>query len=211
MNDFRYVSPSVCLISISFPRYWDNCSVREGFSNENKKSEYLRRIVGLKEECLFKREGGAPHASAAVFLSLSERLLLALYRLRALEGGRWQYTHDFCLTLCFLWGKHTAVLYTCALTFFHSLSWLWRFSLCAARFYYEFQSNGTMGIHHLKRTYYYHIWLISRVSVACIWKTMLAFMSWYIIIGIWTWKSIYNGTRAQCLKSVILRVRVELY
>lgn len=51
---------------------------REDFSCENKKSQYLRRIVGLKEEWLFKSGGrGSPHASAAVFLSLSVRLLLA--------------------------------------------------------------------------------------------------------------------------------------
>ncbi len=197
--------PRAC---ISFPRYWDNCAVSRGFFKWHKKSKYLRRIVGLKEECLFKSGGRVRLAPRLRCFCLCQWLLLALYRLRALEGGRWQYSHDFGLTLCFFYGgeTHSYILYTCALTYFHLLSWLWCFSLCAARFYYEFQSNGTMGIHHLKRTYCYYIWLISRVSVAFIWKTMLAFIGWYIVIVIWKWKSIYDGKRAQCL-SVIWEFR----
>ncbi len=100
--------PRAC---ISFPRYWDNCAVSRGFVKWHKKSKYLRRVVGLKEECLFKSGGRVRLAPRLRCFCLCQWLLLALYRLRALEGGRWQYTHDFCLTLCFLWGGNTQ-LYT---------------------------------------------------------------------------------------------------
>ncbi len=76
MNDFRYVSPSVCLIIMSkrvVSRVTETIALfREDFCSENKKSPYLRRIVGLKGECLFKSGGrGSPHG-AAVFVSVSE-------------------------------------------------------------------------------------------------------------------------------------------
>lgn len=129
--------------------YWNNLLNIARFSEvKNQKSVYLGKMGVYACVGSLRAEGGVRFMVWLRCFCLCQWDCWP-YRLRGLEGGRWQYTHAVCSTLCYIWGKKSFI-YTVYgyIVIFHLLSWLWCFSLCAARFYFEFQSNGTMmGIH----------------------------------------------------------------